>query len=277
MAFKLPFKFKHKRKLLSFRYWLARFGAKSMSLFHEAGGLSILFGKTLYSMATAPWRKESILDQMSKIGVTSLPLVFLTALFTGMVLALQSAYQLRTFNALRYTAGLVSLSITRELGPVLTAMVVAGRVGASITAEIGTMKVTEQIDALVSMGTDPIRYLTVSRFIAAVLMLPLLTIYADFVGMFGGFVVAVFKLGISSNLYIYDSFDVLVMKDVMTGLIKSFAFGGIIAIVGCYQGFRAKGGAEGVGIATTLSVVTSLILIIASDCLFTAVFYFVFP
>jgi len=194
-----------------------------------------------------------------------------------MVLALPSAYQLRMFNAIRYTAGLVSLSITRELGPVLTAMVVAGRVGASITAELGTMKVTEQIDALVTLGTDPIKYLSAPRFIAAVLMLPLLTVYADFIGMFGGFVVAVFKLGISSSLYIHDSFNVLVFKDIFTGLVKSFAFGAIIAIVGCYQGFRARGGAEGVGLATTMSVVTSLILIIASDCFFTAIFYFVFP
>lgn len=257
--------------------WLASFGAKSLELFREAGGLSILFGKTLYALISGKWRRSHIVEQMQKIGVTSLPLVFLTALFTGMVLALQSAYQLRMFNAIRYTAGLVSLSITRELGPVLTAMVVGGRVGAAITAELGTMKVTEQIDALVSLGTDPIKYLAAPRFIAAAFMLPLLTLYADFIGIFGGYIVAVFKLGIASSLYISDSFDVLVLKDVMTGLIKSFAFGGIIAIVGCYQGFKTKGGAEGVGVATTMSVVTSLILIIASDCLFTAIFYFVFP
>ena len=269
--------FKYKKKIVFLRYWLASFGAKSLDVFRDAGGLSILFSQTMCSLVSAPWRRSHIFDQMKKIGVTSLPLVFLTALFTGMVLALQSAYQLRMFNAIGYTAGLVSLSMTRELGPVLTAMVVAGRVGASITAELGTMKVTEQIDALVSLGTDPIKYLAVPRFIAAVLMLPLLTVYADFVGIFGGYVVAVFKLGISSSLYIHDSFDVLVLKDVMTGLVKSFTFGGIIAIVGCYQGFKTRGGAEGVGLATTLSVVTSLILVIGSDCLFTAIFYFVFP
>ncbi|MBU1862666.1 MAG: ABC transporter permease [Candidatus Omnitrophica bacterium] len=269
--------FKYRKKILAIRHALAAFGSKSIELFREAGGISILFAKTLYSMATAAWRRSHIMDQMNKIGVTSLPLVLLTALFTGMVLALQSAYQLRTFNAVRYTAGLVSLSIIRELGPVLTAMVVAGRVGASITAELGTMKVTEQIDALVSLGTDPIKYLVVPRFIAAVLMLPLLTVYADFIGMFGGYIVAVLKLDIGSSLYIRDSFDVLIFKDVFTGLIKSFAFGAIIAIVGCYQGFRTSGGAEGVGKATTISVVTSLVLIIASDCFFTAIFYFVFP
>ena len=270
-------KIRHKKKLVALKYWLAVFGARSLDVFREAGGISILFGQTICSMVTSRWRKSHLIDQMTKIGVTSLPLVFLTALFTGMVLALQSAYQLRMFNALNYTAGLVSLSITRELGPVLTAMVVAGRVGAAITAELGTMKVTEQIDALSSLGTDPIRYLAVPRFIAAVCMLPLLTVYADFIGIFGGYVVAVLKLGLSSSQYIQDSFDVLVFKDVFTGLIKSFAFGGIIAVIGCYQGFNTRGGAEGVGRATTVSVVTSLILIITSDCLFTAIFYFVFP
>lgn len=269
--------FKFKRKLVLLRQGFIALGVRTLELFREGGGLSVIFFKTFVSILTKRWRKQHILIQMQKIGVQSLPLVFLTALFTGMVLALQSAYQLKTFNAINFTAGLVSLSITRELGPVLTAMVVAGRVGASITAELGTMKVTEQVDALVSLGSDPIDYLVVSRFIAAVLMLPLLTIYADFIGILGGYIVAVFKLGISSTLYITDSFNVLVMKDVMTGLIKSFAFGAIIAIVGCYEGFRAKGGAEGVGRATTVSVVTALILIIASDCIFTAIFYFVFP
>ena len=270
-------KFRTKKKLIELLYRFSSFGERVLNVCHYAGGLSILFAKAIHSALTTKWKRSHIVDQMVKIGVTSLPLVFLTAFFTGMVLALQSAYQLRMFNAIRYTAGLVSLSITRELGPDLTAMVVSGRIGASITAELGTMKVTEQIDALVSLGTDPIRYLVVPRFIAGLIMLPLLVIYADFVGMFGGYIVAVFKLGISSSLYIHDSFNVLVLKDIMTGLVKSIAFGGIITIVGCYQGFNTRGGAEGVGISTTMSVVTSLILVIASDCLFTAVFYFVFP
>jgi phospholipid/cholesterol/gamma-HCH transport system permease protein len=268
---------RYKKQLIFFKHWLAKFGGRSLDVFRDAGGISILFATTVAAMFTSKWRREHLVDQMTKIGVTSLPLVFLTALFTGMVLCLQSAYQLRMFNALNYTAGLVSLSITRELGPVLTAMVVAGRVGASITAELGTMKVTEQIDALQSLGSDPIKYLAVPRFIAALFMLPLLTVYADFIGIFGGYVIAVFKLGLSSSQYIRDSFDVLVLKDVFTGLIKSFAFGAIIAIIGCYHGFKTRGGAEGVGRATTMSVVVSLILVITSDCIFTAIFYFVFP
>ena len=204
----------------------------------------------------------------------SLPLVFLTALFTGVVLSLQSAYQLRLFAAEQFTSDLVSLSMVRELGPVLTAMVVAGRVGASIAAELGTMKVTEQIDALKALAVDPVRYLVVPRFVAGLTMLFVLTVYADCIGMLGGFVISVFKLGISSQQYIHRSIKVLMLKDIFTGLIKAFIFGGIISIVGCYYGFKAQGGAEGVGKATTIAVVAALILVIAFDALFTAIFYF---
>jgi phospholipid/cholesterol/gamma-HCH transport system permease protein len=262
------------RRVVSIRGWLKKIGTKSIEAAHQAGGISLLFRDTLHTLVKFPLRWDATLDQMNKIGVTSLPLVFLTALFTGMVLSLQSAYQLKLFAAQQFTSDLVALSITRELGPVLTAMVVAGRVGASIAAELGTMKVTEQIDALKALAVDPIRYLVVPRFVAAFLMLFILTIYADVIGMLGGYLIAVLKLGISSHQYIKRSVDVLMIKDVMTGLIKSFFFGGIIAIVGCYYGFQAARGAEGVGRATTFAVVTILILIIASDALFTAIFYF---
>ena len=221
-------------------------------------------------------RWKATLEQAYKIGVASLPLVMLTSLFTGVVLALQSAYQLKLFSAEQFTSDLVALSLTRELGPVLTAMMVAGRVGASIAAEIGTMKVTEQIDALKSLATDPVHYLVVPRFVATISMLVLLTIYSDVVGIFGGYVVGVFKLGISSYQYIHRTITVLILKDVYTGLIKAFVFGIIISIVGCFYGFRARGGAEGVGFATTMAVVVSFISIIAFDTFFTAVFYFAF-
>lgn len=262
------------RKIVSVRGWLKGIGHQYLILAEHAGGISYLFRETVQTLFSSRMRWKATVDQMNKIGVTSLPLVFLTALFTGMVLSLQSAYQLRLFAAEQFTSDLVALSITRELGPVLTAMVVAGRVGASIAAELGTMKVTEQIDALQALAVDPIRYLVVPRFVAGVLMLFILSIYADAIGMLGGYVVAVFKLGISSHQYIQRSFHVLMTKDIFTGLIKAFFFGGIIAIVGCFYGFRAEGGAEGVGRATTLAVVTILIMIIASDALFTAVFYF---
>ena len=270
-------KYSDKRRLVIVRNTFQACGAKAVNFFGAAGQLSCLFGESAKLMFTRPIRWRQVLDQMNKVGVTSLPLVFLTALFTGMVLALQSAYQLRLFAATQYTADLVALSITRELGPVLTAMVVAGRVGASITAELGTMQVTEQIDALSSLGVDPNEYLVVPRLMSAFLMLPLLTIYADFIGMFGGFLIGTMKLGMTGTQYFQNTFfRALVLKDLITGLLKSFAFGIIISIVGCWQGFHADGGAEGVGKATTLSVVTALVLIISSDCVFTAVFYFMF-
>lgn len=262
------------RRAVSLRLWLGKLGEQSIGLAYHAGGIVLLLRDSLVTLATTPLRWQYTLDQMNRMGVMSLPLVFLTALFTGMVLSLQSAYQLRLFAAEQFTSDLVALSMTRELGPVLTAMVVAGRVGASIAAEIGTMKVTEQIDALRALATDPIRYLVVPRLVAGFFMLFFLTIYADCIGMLGGYFVAVFKLGISSHQYIKRSIEILMIKDVMSGLYKAFIFGTVISIVGCYFGFRTEGGAEGVGRSTTLAVVVALILIIALDCFFTAVFYF---
>lgn len=262
------------RQRVSLRAWLGRFGERALDLAYHGGGITLLLRDSVATLFKTPLRWEATLDQMNRIGVTSLPLVFLTALFTGMVLSLQSAYQLRLFAAEQFTSDLVALSMTRELGPVLTAMVVAGRVGASIAAELGTMKVTEQIDALRALATDPVRYLVVPRLVAAFFMLFFLTIYADCIGMLGGYFVSVFKLGISSHQYIKRSIEILMIKDIMTGLIKAFIFGVVISVVGCYFGFRAEGGAEGVGRATTTAVVTALILIIALDCFFTALFYF---
>lgn len=262
------------RRVISVRGWLARVGAQSIVIFRGTGGIAYLLKDTVACLFGTKLRWNATLDQMNKIGVMSLPLVFLTSLFTGIVLAFQGAYQLRLFAAQKFTSDLVGLSTVRELGPVLTAMVVAGRVGASIAAELGTMKVTEQIDALKALATDPIRYLVVPRFVAGVLMLFFLTIYADIIGMFGGYCICIFKLGISSTQYIKRTFDVLLIKDVMTGLTKAFFFGGIISLVGCYFGLNTKGGAEGVGRATTVAVVVALVMIIASDALFTAIFYF---
>lgn len=267
-------RFGYLRKTAIVKNWFENFGKLCTDVFYGAGGIAILFVETCGLLFRRGIRWKAVIDQMHKIGVTSLPLVFLTSLFTGMVLALQSAYQLRLFSAEQFMADLVVLSTVRELGPVLTAMVVAGRVGASIAAELGTMKVTEQIDALKALATNPIQYLVVPRFVAGVLMLFILTIYADWIGMFGGWLIAVFKLGVSSHQYIERSMHAMVAKDVMTGLIKAFFFGGIISVVGCYFGFQARGGAEGVGRATTLAVVVSLIMVIASDALFTAIFYF---
>ncbi len=255
--------------------YLEILGRKIISFVRYIGGMAVLFGQTFYCTFRFPPRIREILSQMKNIGVNSLPVVFLTSLFTGMVLALQSAYQMQKIGAEIYIASLVALSMTRELGPVLTALVVAGRVGAAITAEVGTMKVTEQIDALETLATNPVRYLVVPRFLAIVVMLPLLTIYADFVGILGGYMVGVGKLGISSSLYLRMTYEPLILKDIFTGLLKALVFAMIICIVACFEGFSTTGGAQGVGKSTTLSVVTSFILIIAADCLFTAVFYFI--
>lgn len=231
----------------------------------------------IFQMFVLPFRKKEWIIQMHKIGVMSFPIVFLIALFTGMVLALQSAYQLTKMNAQMYISSLVALSMLRELGPVLTALVIAGRIGASITAELGTMKVSEQIDALRTLAANPVKYLVVPRFLALCIMLPILTIYADFIGIIGGYTIGVYKLLIGSTIYWKMTFDTLAFKDLFTGLLKSFVFAVIICIVSCYEGFITEGGAEGVGKATTRSVVISFILIIAADCLFTALFYFIFP
>lgn len=251
-------------------------GKRLVSIVDYMGGASILLGRTLFWLPVPPLKRQQIFNQMYKIGVQSLPIVSLISLFTGIVLALQSAYQMQRISAEMYIASLVALSMTRELGPVLTALIVAGRVGASITAEIGTMKVTEQIDALQTLATNPVRYLVVPRFIALVIMLPLLTIYADIIGIAGGYIVGVYKLHITHHMYMRMTYDPLVQKDVFTGLLKALSFAMIICTVSCFEGMRTEGGAEGVGKATTLSVVISFILIIAADCLFTALFYFAF-
>jgi phospholipid/cholesterol/gamma-HCH transport system permease protein len=254
---------------------VAGLGDYFMDFIRYTGGLTVLLGQTIFWIPLPPFRRKQLFEQMSKIGVDSLPIVSLISLFTGMVLALQSAYQMKKFSAEMYIASLVVFSMVRELGPVLTALIVAGRVGASITAELGTMKVTEQIDALETLATNPIKYLVVPRFLALMIMLPILTLYSDIIGIFGGYVIGVYKLGISHAMYMKNTWQPLKYKDLFTGLIKSYFFAIIICIVACYEGMTAKGGAEGVGRSTTSSVVVSFILIIAWDCFFTALFYFV--
>jgi phospholipid/cholesterol/gamma-HCH transport system permease protein len=224
-----------------------------------------------------PFKTQRIYEQAKKAGNDSLPIVSLIGFFIGVILALQTAVMMQRLGSEMYIASIVAISIVRELGPVITALIVAGRVGAAIAAEIGTMQVTEQIDALETMATNPVKYLVVPRFIALSLMLPLLTLYSDLLGIVGGYLICVHKLGISSSLYINVTRDALLFKDLFTGLAKTVFFGMIIAFVSCYEGFNVEGGAEGVGTATTKAVVTSFILIIAADCFFTAFFYFLFP
>jgi len=238
-----------------------------------------LFFETIFWAAAGPFKnkfakRESIFNQMVFAGIGSLAITFFVAFFTGIVIAMQSAYQLSRFGANIYVAPMVAVGLARELAPVLTALVVAGRVGAAIAAELGTMKVSEQIEALETMALNPIRFLVVPRFLALLVMLPSLTVISDIVGIFGGFLVGVFNLHLDPYRYITFSFKFMEWKDVWTGLVKSVVFAIIISMIGCYMGLRTKGGAEGVGRATTLSVVTSFILIILFDCVLTGVFYF---
>ena len=257
------------------RELLEDLGSRLLGSVRYAGGTMILFLKTLFWVASPPYRSKQIADQMVKIGVDSFLISTLTSFFIGVVIAFQSAYQMQKVGAEMYIPSLVSISMTREIGPILTALVVAGRVGASIAAELGSMKVTEQIDALEALASNPIKYLVAPRFIALFTMLPILTIYADFIGICGGYLVSVYKLGLTHALYIKMTFDPLVLKDIFTGLFKTLIFASIICIIACYEGMKVEGGAEGVGKATTRAVVTSFILIITSDAFFTVLFYFV--
>jgi phospholipid/cholesterol/gamma-HCH transport system permease protein len=241
------------------------------------GGLSNLAAQSLYWTFVPPYKRKRIFEQAKKAGVDSLLIVSLISFFIGVILAFQISYLMQRLGSEMYIASVVALSLVRELGPIITSLVVAGRVGASITAELGSMQVTEQIDALETLATNPVKYLVVPRLVALALMLPLLTVFADMIGILGGWLICVFKLGISSRLYLNITFDSLLFKDLFTGLSKTMFFGMIIAWVSCYEGFNVEGGAEGVGKATTKSVVTSFILIIACDCFFTALFYFIFP
>ncbi len=221
-----------------------------------------------------PVKSPPVFEQMVFMGAKSIIIVFFVTLFTGVVLAMQSAYQLSKMGAVLYVASLVSVSLCRELGPVLTALVLAGRIGAAITAEIGSMKVNEQLEALETMGINPIRFLVVPKFLALFFMMPCLTVIGDLSGMLGGYLVGVYNLKINSALYIQTSLKFLTHKDIYTGLSKAFIFATIISLVGCYQGLKTEGGAVGVGRATTISVVTSFILIIIADAVMTGIYYF---
>ena len=245
-------------------------------ILRTAGELSILTGKAFVGMATPPYRLPSWIRQMEQIGVRSLLVAAITTTFTGMVLALQSAYSLPSLGVKFYVGTLVSKSVVRELGPVLTALIVGGRIGAGMTAELGTMKVTEQIDALRSMASDPVKELVVPRLAATLVMLPALTVIGNLLGITGGLIVAVSQLNISSAFYLNDVFDALTLQDISSGIGKSFFFAYFIAIIGCYNGLNARGGADGVGRATTNTVVYASILVLVSDFFLTKLFYTLF-
>ena len=236
---------------------------------HSGAYVSTLL-KVVRNLGTPPRYPGLLLQQAEEVGVQSLPVVLLTALFTGMVLALQSYIGFHRFGAQSMVATVVSLSMLRELGPVLVGLMVAGRVGASFAAELGTMRVTEQIDALWTLSTDPFRYLIMPRFFAAVLMMPLLVALADAIGMFGGYIISVSFLDQTPAVYIENSTMFLELSDLYSGLVKAAVFGGIIGIVSCSEGFNCSGGARGVGRATTRAVVVSAMSILVFDYIITA-------
>jgi phospholipid/cholesterol/gamma-HCH transport system permease protein len=253
--------------------FLAAIGRVVFAFLATVGKLTQFAGVTFSHCVRPPIYGRLILKQMLEIGYFSLTVVGLTAIFTGMVLALQSHTGFSRFAAEGAVATVVVISMTRELGPVLASLMVAGRVGAAMAAEIGTMRVTEQIDALTTLSTNPVKYLVVPRVISGLLMLPCLVLIADIIGVFGGFLVGTYQLGYNPATYIHSSWDYLKAIDVISGLVKAAVFGLVITLMGCYHGYHSKGGAQGVGQATTNAVVSAYILILTSNYILTALFF----
>jgi phospholipid/cholesterol/gamma-HCH transport system permease protein len=252
---------------------LAVIGRFFLAFLASIGDLTLFAGRAVFHGLSGPYYPRIVLRQMIDIGYYSLPVVGLTAIFTGMVLALQSHTGFSRFEAEGAVATIVVLSMTRELGPVLAGLMVAGRVGASMAAEIGTMRVTEQIDALTTLSTDPFKYLVAPRLFAGLLMLPLLVLVADVIGVFGGYIVGIYKLGFNAYDYINRTLEFLETQDVVLGLVKAAVFGFLVALMGCYQGYNSRGGAQGVGAATTKAVVSASILILTANYIVTELFF----
>jgi conserved hypothetical integral membrane protein len=253
-----------------------RFKDKFDEALFYLGGLSDLATETIRQFIRGPLDREIIIAQFDQIGVRSISIVAITSLFIGMVLALQTAYSLADFGGSLFIGKVVSLSLVRELAPVLMALMVGGRVGAGIAAEIGTMKVTEQIDALRALATNPVRKLVVPRVLATTIMMPFLTLLACFIGIIGGLIVAVGSLHLSSNFYTRSVIETVKYNDLASGVGKTFFFGFAIGLIACYNGLRTTGGADGVGRSTTATVVTASITVLVLDFFLTKLFLFLF-
>ena len=256
-----------------FRNFFHVIGSLSITFIHETGKITLLLWKALILIFQRPLNLKNILKQMEEVGIKSIPVVLITGAFTGAVLALQSYTGFKRFNAETFVGTVVALSITRELGPVLTGLMVSGRVGSSMAAELGTMQVTEQIDALYTLAVNPIKYLIVPRLLAALIMMPVLVIFADLIGILGGYFVSVKVLHSNPYIYMERTWDYLELNDIYSGLFKAGVFGIIIATISCYQGFFTEGGAEGVGRATTKAVVLSCLLILIFNYIITALLF----
>ena len=253
--------------------FLAAIGRGVLSWCRSAGSLALFGLEGVSHLVRPPFYFRRFLVALLEMGYFSLPVVAMTAVFTGMVLALQSYTGFARFSAQGAIANLVVLSVTRELGPVLAGLMVAGRVGAAMAAELGTMRVTDQIDALSTLSTNPMKYLVAPRLLAGTIALPLLVVVADILGVLGGFIVSTLKLGFNIGTYLSATMDFLQTQDVVSGLAKAAVFGFIIALMGCYHGYNSRGGAQGVGAATTMAVVSASILILAFDYVLTEMFF----
>lgn len=242
------------------------------------GALMSLVARASYCVFIGPFQKKPVrwrrvVTQATEVGVRALPILSLITFFIGLILALQSAYELRKLGALSLVATAVAITVTRELGPLITAILVIGRSGSAFAAEIGTMRVTEEIDAMETMAIEPVEFLVVPKFAAMIIMMPCLTLWANAMGILGGSLFGVTQAGFTWGRYMRSSIDALYMHDITTGLIKSVMFGITITAVGCYEGLATGGGAEEIGRSTTRAVVLSIFMVIAVDLVFTAIFF----
>jgi len=247
-------------------------GRVVLAMCSATGAITLFAGRAVAAALTPPFFFGQLLRQLMRIGYFSLPVVGLTAIFTGAALALNIYTGTSDLNAEAFLPNIVGIGITRELGPVLASLMLAGRVSAAIAAEIGTMRVTEQIDALSTLSTNPYRYLIAPRIIAGVVAMPLLVVVADIIGVFGGFVISTQTLGFNPTTYVSKTWDFISTGDIVTGVIKGVVFGFLLTLMGCYHGFISKGGAQGVGRATTSAVASAMILILASNYLLNTLF-----
>ena len=250
-----------------------KLGRVVINFFQATGRLGIFCGEVVYHCLTPPFYGRALLRQMIEIGFYSLPVVALTTLFSGIVIALQTYTGFAQFSAEGAVAMVVLIAVTRELAPVMAGLMVAGRIGASMAAEIGTMRVTEQIDALSTLSTNPFKYLIVPRVLAGLLMVPVLVLIGDIIGICGGYMIGIYKLEFNATTYLVNTWTYLKPMDVISGLTKAAVFGFIITLLGCYNGFQSQGGAQGVGRATTNAVVSSSILILIFNYILTEIFF----
>ena len=252
---------------------LAALGRFALGTCRTAGSVAVFAAVGVSHLVRPPLYGRMFGRAFSEFAYFSLPVVALTAIFSGMVIALQSFTGFSRFNAESAVASIVVLSVVRELGPVLAGLMVAGRVGAAMAAELGTMRVTDQIDALGTLSTNPMKYLVAPRLLAGTLALPILVVVADILGVMGGFIIATVKIGLNAHSYLENTFNFMTVADVVSGLAKAAAFGFLIALMGCYHGYNSRGGAQGVGAATTSAVVVASILILAGDYVLTELFF----